>query len=110
MAAAFTMDRVSVDLMDDKNLLIRPFRSRSTTRTPARNPLGRPGTGAAQVLVNNPLSVERLTIVEINAGYLALIAKYPEVMTILRPTRRSRSTSTMAADGYAATLIGNLMR
>jgi len=40
-------------------------------------------TGAwAQVIANNP-EVERLTIVEINPGYLSLIAKYPEVMTIL---------------------------
>jgi spermidine synthase len=41
------------------------------------------GAGAwAQVIVNNP-EVERLTIVEINPGYLSLIAKYPAVMTVL---------------------------
>jgi spermidine synthase len=36
----------------------------------------------AQVIVNNP-SVEQLTIVEINPGYLSLIPKYPEVQSLL---------------------------
>lgn len=40
-------------------------------------------TGAwAQVVANVP-GVEKLTVVEINPGYLQLIAKYPEVKTVL---------------------------
>jgi spermidine synthase len=36
----------------------------------------------AQVLVNNP-TVEHLTVIEINRGYLGIIAKYPSVRSIL---------------------------
>jgi predicted membrane-bound spermidine synthase len=74
---------VSVDLIDDKNLLIRPFSLALYHPSPREILMVGLGTGAwAQVLVNNP-EVERLTIVEINPGYLSLISKYPAVMTVL---------------------------
>jgi predicted membrane-bound spermidine synthase len=73
----------SVDLIDDKNLLIRPLSLALYHPHPREVLMIGLATGAwAQVIANNP-EVERLTIVEINPGYLSLIAKYPEVMTIL---------------------------
>ena len=74
---------VFVDLIDDRNDLIRPFSLALYHPSPRKVLMVGLGTGAwAQVLVNNP-EVERLTIVEINPGYLTLISKYPAVMTVL---------------------------
>jgi spermidine synthase len=71
------------DLIDDKNLLIRPFSLALYHPRPREVLMIGLGAGAwAQVIANNP-EVERLTIVEINPGYLGLIAKYPSVMTVL---------------------------
>jgi spermidine synthase len=73
----------SVDLIDDKNLLIRPMSLALYHARPREVLMIGLATGAwAQVIVNNP-ELERLTIVEINPGYLSLIAKYPPVMTVL---------------------------
>jgi spermidine synthase len=72
-----------VDLIDDKNYLIRPFSLPLYHPHPREVLMVGLATGAwAQVIVNNP-EVERLTVVEINPGYLRLIAKYPAVMTLL---------------------------
>jgi predicted membrane-bound spermidine synthase len=72
-----------VDLIDDKNFLIRPFSLALYHPRPREVLMVGLGTGAwAQVIANNP-KVERLTIVEINPGYLSLIPKYPSVMTVL---------------------------
>ena len=73
----------SVDLINDRNWLIRPFSLALYHPRPREVLMVGLATGAwAQVIVNNP-EVERLTIVEINPGYLSLIAKYPAVMTVL---------------------------
>jgi spermidine synthase len=40
----------------------------------------------AQILANHP-DVDKLEVVEINPGYLSLIAKYPEVASLLRNPR-----------------------
>jgi spermidine synthase len=75
--------RAYVDLIDDKNELIRPFSLPLYHPHPREVLMVGLATGAwAQVIVNNP-EVERLTVVEINPGYLRLIAKYPAVMTLL---------------------------
>jgi predicted membrane-bound spermidine synthase len=72
-----------VDIVDDKNQLIRPFSLALYHPRPREVLMIGLGSGAwAQVIVNNP-EVERLTIVEINPGYRSLIAKFPAVMTIL---------------------------
>jgi hypothetical protein len=74
---------VYVDLIDDKNSLIRPFSLALYHPRPREVLMIGLGGGAwAQVIVNNP-EVEQLTIIEINPGYRDLIAKYPAVMTIL---------------------------
>jgi predicted membrane-bound spermidine synthase len=73
----------SVNLIDDRNLLIRPFSLALYHPRPREVLMVGLATGAwAQVIANNP-DVERLTIVEINPGYLSLIGKYPAVMTVL---------------------------
>jgi spermidine synthase len=75
--------RVEVDLVDDHNLLIRPFSLSLFHPAPRQILQIGLATGAwAQVLVNNP-SVEKLTIVEINDGYIGLIRKYPVVRSLL---------------------------
>jgi len=72
-----------VDLVDDKNQLIRPFSLALYHPRPREVLMIGLGAGAwAQVIVNNR-EVERLTIIEINPGYRSVIAKYPAVMTIL---------------------------
>jgi spermidine synthase len=74
---------VSIDLVDDRNLLIRPFSLALYHPGPREILMVGLATGAwAQVVANHP-EVERLTIVEINPGYLTLISKYPAVMKLL---------------------------
>jgi predicted membrane-bound spermidine synthase len=76
--------RVAVNLMRDENLLIRPFALSLVHAHPEDVLMVGLATGAwAQVIANHP-SVKRLTIVEINPGYLELIAKYPVVANLLR--------------------------
>jgi spermidine synthase len=76
-----------VDLINDKNHLIRPLSLSLYHPRPRDVLMVGLATGAwAQVIVNNP-AVERLTIVEINPGYLGLIAKYPSVMTVLNNSK-----------------------
>ena len=75
--------RINTDLVHDSNMLYRPF-SLSLWHTAPREVLmiGL-ATGAwAQVIANHP-QVEKLTIVEINPGYLKLIEKYAAVRSPL---------------------------
>jgi len=75
--------RVSVDLIDDKNFIIRPFSLALFHPSPREVLMIGLSTGAwAQVIANNP-EIKRLTIVEINPGYLPLIRKYGAVAPIL---------------------------
>jgi predicted membrane-bound spermidine synthase len=75
---------LSVDLIADRNALIRPTALSLLHRHPRDVLMIGLATGAwAQVVAANP-DVERLTIVEINPGYLRLIAKYPVVSTLLQ--------------------------
>lgn len=74
---------VSVDLIDDRNLLIRPLSLALFHPAPRDVLMIGLATGAwAQIVAANP-AVERLTIVEINPGYLQLIRKYDAVRTLL---------------------------
>jgi predicted membrane-bound spermidine synthase len=74
---------VSVDLVDDRNLLVRPASLSLFHGKPRDVLMIGLATGAwAQIVANNP-DVEHLTIIEINPGYLGLILKYPEVAGLL---------------------------
>jgi predicted membrane-bound spermidine synthase len=75
---------VSVDLIADPNMLIRPA-SLSLFHPRPREVLmiGLATGGWAQLVANHP-QVERLTVVEINPGYLSLIRNHPEVESLLR--------------------------
>ena len=73
----------SVDLVHDRNLIVRPYALSAIHPSPRRVLLIGLSTGSwAQVLVSNP-DVERLTVIEINPGYLGLIPKHPEVASLL---------------------------
>jgi spermidine synthase len=76
--------RISTSLTDDRNKIERAYAVAGLHPAPRDVLMIGMSTGAwAQVLVNNP-SVETLTIIEINPGYLQLVRKYPQVSSLLR--------------------------
>ena len=76
--------RFNTDLVQDTNGIVRPFAIGSFHPRPAETLMIGLSSGSwAQVVANLP-GVERLTIVEINPGYLSLIPKYPQVASLLR--------------------------
>ena len=75
--------RINTDLVHDGNMLFRPFSMSLWHAAPREVLMIGLSTGAwAQVIANHP-QVEKLTIVEINPGYLRLIQKYPQVRNLL---------------------------
>jgi hypothetical protein len=75
--------RINTDLIHDSNMLFRPFSIGLWHNAPREVLMIGLSTGAwAQVIANHP-QVEKLTIVEINPGYLELIRKYDAVRTLL---------------------------
>ena len=74
---------IAIDMLDDPNLLIRPFSLSLFHPDPQEVLMIGLATGAwAQVIANHP-SVKHLTIVEINPGYLPIIQRYPVVAGLL---------------------------
>jgi spermidine synthase len=75
--------RFNTDLKDDQNGIIRPY-ALSLLHAAPRDVLmiGLSSGSWAQVIANNP-AVNSLTVVEINPGYLELIAQQPEVQSVL---------------------------
>ena len=76
--------RFNVDPIHDTNLIVRCYAILSVHPSP-KNVLmiGLASGSWAQVIANHP-AVERLTIVEINPGYLGLIPHYPQVASLLK--------------------------
>jgi spermidine synthase len=73
---------ISTDLVADSNHIVRAYALAALRDKPREVLMIGLSTGAwAQVLAHMP-GVENLTVVEINPGYLRLIAKYPEVASL----------------------------
>jgi spermidine synthase len=75
--------RFNTDLKHDRNAIIRPY-ALSLFHPAPRDVLmiGLSSGSWAQVIANNP-AVKSLTVVEINRGYLELIAQQSEVQSVL---------------------------
>jgi spermidine synthase len=74
---------ISTDLLNDRNMIVRAYAAAALHRAPTNVLVVGLSTGAwAQVIANAP-NVKRLTIVEINPGYLPLIRKYSPVRSLL---------------------------
>ncbi len=75
---------ISTSLEKDKNMIVRAYGIAALHPAPRKILMIGLSTGAwAQVIANLP-GVEKLTVVEINRGYLQLIPRYPEVASVLR--------------------------
>jgi len=76
--------RFNTDLKHDTNGVVRPY-ALSLMHPAPRHVLmiGLSSGSWAQVIANNP-EVDSLTVIEINPGYLALIAEQPEVASVLK--------------------------
>jgi spermidine synthase len=76
--------RVNTDVINNVNGLTRPLSISLYHPAPRRTLMIGLATGAwAEVIAGNP-DVDELTVVEINKGYLDLIARYPAVADVLR--------------------------
>ncbi len=97
--------RFNTDLKKDSNGIVRPY-ALSLFHPAPRNVLmiGLSSGSWAQVIVSNP-NVVSLTIIEINPGYLTLIAKEPEVASVL-----SNPKVTIITDDGRRWLRGNPAR
>jgi spermidine synthase len=74
----------NTSLIDDRNLIVRAYVLSAVHPLPRRVfMIGISSGSFVQVIANNPF-VERLTVVEINPGYLKLIPQYPQVASLLR--------------------------
>ena len=74
---------ISTDLVNDRNGILRAYALSGFHPAPRRVlMIGLSGGAWAEVIANIP-SVEELVIVEINRGYLPLVARYPAVASVL---------------------------
>jgi spermidine synthase len=77
--------RLTTDLRNEiaHNFLVPPYSISGFHPNPRRILMIGLGSGAwAQIIANHP-QLEKITIVEINPGYLQLISRYPEVASVL---------------------------
>jgi predicted membrane-bound spermidine synthase len=79
--------RINVDLEKNLNGLERPYLLAASHPAPRRVLVVGMSTGAWTRVITGFPHVERIDIVEINPGYLQLVAKYPEVAPILSDPR-----------------------
>jgi spermidine synthase len=76
--------RFSTDLLNDTNIIVRPYALSAFHTSPSRVLMIGLGSGSwAQVIVNDP-QVRDLTIVDINPGYLQAIPKHAATASLLR--------------------------
>ena len=74
---------ISTSLVDDRNKLFRAYAVSALHPAPRHVLSIGMGSGSwAQVLAHHP-QIERLTIVEINPGYVEMLAHYPDVRSLL---------------------------
>jgi spermidine synthase len=77
----------STDLVDDRNGIVRAFALGAFHPSPKRVLMIGLSSGSwAQVIAHHP-GVKRLTIVEINPGYVGLLSRYPVVQSLLENVR-----------------------
>lgn len=76
--------RFNTDLLNDTNMIIRPYSLSAFHAAPSHVLMIGLGSGSwAQVIASHP-QVRDLTIVEINRGYLEAIPKHPATASLLR--------------------------
>ncbi len=76
--------RISTDLANDVNLIVRPYVLNALHPSPKNILIVGLSAGAwTQVLANNP-EIERITVVEINPGYLHIIPQHSEVASLMQ--------------------------
>ncbi len=75
--------RLNTSIVHDRNGIVRAYAIGAMHPDPKQVVMIGLSSGSwAQVIANNP-HVEHLTVIEINPGYLGIIAKYPGVASIL---------------------------
>jgi predicted membrane-bound spermidine synthase len=75
---------ISTSLVADKNMIVRAYGIAALHPAPRQVLMIGLSTGAwAQVIANMP-DVEKLTVIEINRGYLRIIPQYPQVASLMR--------------------------
>ena len=89
--------RFNTDLKQDTNGIVRPYALSLFHPAPRHVLMIGLSTGSwAQVIANNP-TVNSLTIVEINPGYLRLVGRAPEVASVLANRKVTSSPMTGGA-------------
>lgn len=73
----------NVSLVDDKNVIERAFAVQAMHPSPRRVLMIGLSSGSWAQVVANLAGVERMTVIEINPGYIELIAKFPAVRSVL---------------------------
>lgn len=74
---------ISVDLINDKNSIFRAYALLAMHKAPENVLIIGLGSGSWSQVISNMTSVKRITIVEINSGYIELISRYEEVSSLL---------------------------
>ena len=74
---------ISTDLLHDRNMLVRAFGAVALHPHPRQVLMIGLSTGAWAQVIANSADVDHLTVVEINPGYLSIIARHPQVRGVL---------------------------
>jgi spermidine synthase len=75
---------ISTSLTHDRNIIVRAYGIAALHPAPKSVLMIGLSTGAWAQVIANLRGVEKLTVIEINRGYLELIPQYPEVASLLR--------------------------